>query len=152
QRVVAYGTSDVPGLPLDANTVFEIGSLTKTFTATILADMVLRGEVALDDPAQKYLPASVKVPSRNGRQITLLDLATHTSGLPKIPANLKQTDPQNPYASYSVQDLYDYLTSYTLTRDPGARFEYSNTGVGLLGHILSLKANKSYEDLVIERV
>lgn len=151
-RVVSYGTSGVPGLELDRNTVFEIGSLTKTFTATILADMVLHGEIGLNDPIQKYLPATVKVPSRNGREITILDLVTHTSGLGKIPSNLKQTDPQNPYASYSVQDLYDYLSSYTLPRDPGERFEYSNTGVGLLGHILSLRANKSYESLVIERV
>lgn len=152
QRVVSYGTSDATGLPLDANTVFEIGSLTKTFTATLFADMVLRGEVALDDPAQKYLPATVKMPSRNGRQITLVDLATHTSGLAKVPSNLKQTDPQNPYASYSVQEMYDYLSSYTLPRDPGERFEYSNTGMGLLGHILALRAGKSYEDLLTERV
>lgn len=152
QRIVAYGTSGVPGLALDANTVFEIGSLTKTFTTTILADMVLRGEVALGDPAQKYLPASVKMPSLNGSEITLLDLATHTSGLPKVPGNLKSADPQNPYASYTVQNLYDYLSSHTLTRAPGARFEYSNTGVGLLGHILALRANKSYEELLTERV
>ncbi len=151
-RVVSYGTSGVAGLPLDEHAVFEIGSVTKTFTATILADMVLRGEIALDDPAQKYLPASVRMPSRNGRVIAIRDLATHTSGLPKIPANLVQTDPQNPYASYSVKDLYDYLSAYQLTRDPGARFEYSYTGVGLLGHILFLHANKSYEQLVTERV
>src|SRR5678815_2448349 len=83
-----FSSSAKPGVALDENTVFEIGSLTKTFTATNLADMVLRGEVSLDDLASKYLPASVKMPSRNGRQITLLDLVTHTSGLPKIPNNL----------------------------------------------------------------
>ena len=152
RHVLSAGTSDVAGLPLDEHAVFEIGSVTKTFTATILADMVLKGEISLDDPIQKYLPATVTVPSRNGRAITIRDLATHTSGLPKVPSNLNQIDPENPYAAYTVNDLYDYISSYKLTRDPGVKFEYSNTGVGLLGHILSLRANTSYEALLQERV
>ncbi len=72
---------------VDENTVFEIGSVTKVFTGTLLAEAVRRGEVKLDDPVSKYLPATVKTPTRNGIEITLLELATHTSGLPRLPAN-----------------------------------------------------------------
>ena len=132
-RIQTAGISGIAGLPLDGNTVFEIGSITKAFTGALLADMVARGEVKLEDPVAKYLPTTVKVPSRNGKQITLLDLATQSSGLPRLPNNMRPADFTNPYADYSVQQLYDFLSSYTLTRDPGEQYEYSNLGVGLLG-------------------
>lgn len=151
-RIYTAGVSGVAGVPLDGNTVFEIGSITKVFTNTILADMVKRGEVKLDDPVSKYLPASVHVPERNGKQITLVDLATQSSGLPRLPTNLAPADVTNPYADYSVKQLYDFLSSYTLTRDIGAQYEYSNLGMGLLGHVLALRANMSYPDLVKQRV
>lgn len=151
-RTFTAGISGVSGLSLDGNTVFEIGSITKAFTGALLADMVARGEVKLDDPIAKYLPKTVRVPSRNGHQITLLDLATQSSGLPRLPDNLKPADVANPYADYSVAQLYDFLSRYTLTRDPGEKYEYSNLGVGLLGHVLSLRAGKSYEDLLVERI
>ncbi len=151
-HVYTAGISGVAGLPLDGNTVFEIGSITKVFTNTILADMVKRGEVKLDDPISKFLPASVRVPRRAGKEITLLDLATQSSGLPRLPSNLRPADVGNPYADYSVKQLYDFLSSYTLTRDIGAQYEYSNLGMGLLGHVLALRAGKSYPDLVKERV
>jgi CubicO group peptidase (beta-lactamase class C family) len=151
-RTFTAGISGVSGLSLDGNTVFEIGSITKAFTGALLADMVARGEVKLDDPIAKYLPKTVRVPSRNGHQITLLDLATQSSGLPRLPDNLKPADMTNPYADYSVAQLYDFLSRYTLTRDPGEKYEYSNLGVGLLGHVLALRAGKSYEDLLVERI
>jgi D-alanyl-D-alanine-carboxypeptidase/D-alanyl-D-alanine-endopeptidase len=151
-RIIAAGVSGVSGVPLDGNTVFEIGSITKAFTGSLLAEMVLHGEVRLDDPIAKYLPRSVTVPSRNGRQITLLDLATQTSGLPRIPGNMRPGDPANPYADYTVEQLYDFLAHYTLPRDAGAEYEYSNLGVGLLGHVLALAAGKSYGALVTERI
>ncbi|MEO5904058.1 MAG: serine hydrolase, partial [Gemmatimonadaceae bacterium] len=151
-HVYTAGVSGIAGLPLDANTVFEIGSITKVFTNTILADMVRRGEVKLTDPISKYLPASVHVPQRNGRRITLLDLATQSSGLPRLPTNLKPADMANPYADYTVRQLYDFLTTYSLTRDIGAQYEYSNLGMGILGHVLALRTGKSYEALVKERV
>ncbi|HEY6829028.1 MAG TPA: serine hydrolase [Gemmatimonadaceae bacterium] len=151
-RIVAYGDPG-PGQPaLDGNTVFEIGSISKVFTATILAEMVQEGRVHLDDPAQKYLPASVHLPSRGDKQITLGSLSEQNSGLPRMPTNFHPADPANPYADYSVQQMYDFLSSYQLTRDPGQSFEYSNLGVGLLGHVLSLAAGKSYEDLARERI
>jgi serine-type D-Ala-D-Ala carboxypeptidase/endopeptidase len=150
-QIYTEGTSG-SAFALDGNTVFEIGSVSKVFTTAILAGMVRRGEVRLDDPISKYLPATVKVPSRAGKQITLLDLATQSSGLPRLPNNMHPANIANPYADYSVQQLYDFLSSYELTRDIGSRFEYSNLGVGLLGHVLSLRAGKSYEALVTERI
>lgn len=152
-RIIRYGElrrgSD---RPVDGDTVFEIGSVTKVFTGLLLADAVERGEMELDDPISKYLPPAVKVPSRNGRKITLLDLATHTSGLPRLPDNLSPRDANNPYADYSVKQMYAFLSGYTLTRDIGATYEYSNLGAGLLGHILALKAGTNYEALVINRI
>lgn len=136
----------------DENTIFEIGSITKVFTGILLAEAIKRGEVKLDDPVSKYLPATVKMPSRNGREITLLDLTTHTSALPSLPTNFKPADNSNPYADYTVQQMYDFLTGYTLTRDIGVQSAYSNLGVGLLGHVLALRAGMSYEDLVKARI
>ena len=153
RRVVAYGQLEKGDpRPLNGDTIFEIGSTTKVFTSLLLADMVQRGEVALDDPVAKYLPASVKMPERNGRSITLVDLATHTSGLPRLPTNLKPKDPGNPYADYSVEQLYQFLSSYQLTRDIGSQYEYSNLGGGLLGHVLARRAGMDYEALVRSRI
>ncbi|HTY64554.1 MAG TPA: serine hydrolase [Acidobacteriota bacterium] len=153
RRTVAYGSFDKnDARPVRGNTVFEIGSTTKVFTSLLLADMVQHGEVALSDPVAKYLPSNVKVPER-GRAITLEDLARHRSGLPRLPTNFNAAaNPLNPYAQYSVQQLYEFLSGYTLPRDVGAAFEYSNLGVGLLGHVLTLAAGKDYETLVRTRI
>lgn len=152
-RVVAAGRRGGEGSPaVDERTVFEIGSVSKVFTTTLLAEMVARGEVALDEPVRAFLPDSVRVPSRGGREITLLDLATATSGLPRLPGNMAPADSANPYADYEARDLYAFLSGYTLPRDPGAAYEYSNLGMGLLGHLLALRAGKSYEALVTERI
>lgn len=134
-------------------TIFEIGSVTKAFTGILLADSVRRGTVNLDDPIDKYLPQGVTAPTFDGRHITLLDLAQHRSGLPRLPTNFDMTaDPKNPYAHYSVDRLYEFLNGYKLTRSPGARYEYSNLGAGLLGHVLGLACERSYADLVQERL
>lgn len=152
RRTFAAGKADNGDLTLDGNTLFEIGSITKTFTTGLLAEMASRGEVKLDQPVQSLLPAAVKIPSRNGREITLLDLASVSSGLPGMPNNFKPADPRNPYADYSVQQLYDFLNGHTLTRDIGSQYEYSNLGMGLLGHALALKAGTSYYDLLTQRI
>jgi CubicO group peptidase (beta-lactamase class C family) len=151
-RIFGAGGLD-NGTSLEANgdTVFEIGSITKTFTALLLQDMVERGEMKLDDPVSKYLPASVKIPSRHGKEITLLELATHTSGLPRDVRNIASQNHSNPF-DYTSKQLYAFLSSYNLTRDPGAKFEYSNLGMGLLGHAIALKTGKDYETLVVERI
>ena len=153
RKVVSYGAAEKgDARALNGDTVFEIGSVTKVFTSLLLADMVQRGEVALTDPVAKYLPPGVKVPQRNGRQITLEDLATHTSGLPRLPSNLKPKDAANPYADYTVAQMYEFLASYELPRDIGTKYEYSNLGGGLLGHALALRAGQDYESLVRSRI
>jgi len=158
RRIVNYGNlANNDPRTLDGDTIFEIGSVTKVFTSLLLADMVNRKEVALDDPAARYLPENVRMPERNGKSITLLHLATHSSGLPRIPGNLNPKDPANPYADYSVDDLYRFLSGYSLPRDPGSEVEYSNLGAGLLGHLLSLvsqdgHAGTDYETLVRVRI
>jgi D-alanyl-D-alanine-carboxypeptidase/D-alanyl-D-alanine-endopeptidase len=151
-RVIAFGDPGPGQPPLDGNTVFEIGSISKVFTATVLAELVKEGKVKLDDPVQKYLPASVHLPTRSGKQITLGNLSEQNSGLPRMPTNFHPADAANPYADYSVQQMYDFVSGYQLTRDPGALFEYSNLGVGLLGHALSLSTGQSYEQMERKRV
>ncbi|WP_232827366.1 serine hydrolase [Winogradskyella aurantiaca] len=140
------------GSPVDGETVYEIGSISKVFTAIILAQEVVDGRMNLEDPAQHYLPSTVTMPSRNGQQITLNDLATHSSGLPRLPNNMTPADALNPYADYTVEQLYSFLNSYTLPRDIGAQYEYSNLAMGLLSHILELHTGQSYEELVLERI
>ena len=153
RRVIAYGNLEKgDARPLNGDTVFEIGSATKVFTSLLLADMVQGKQVALDDPVTKYLPATVKMPERNGRSITLVDLSTHTSGLPRLPGNLSPRDPGNPYADYSVEQLYQFLSGYQLTHDIGSTYEYSNLGGGLLGHVLARRAGTDYEALVESRI
>ncbi|MFQ6045683.1 MAG: serine hydrolase [Gemmatimonadales bacterium] len=151
RRVVAHGSSGTTR-PLDGKSVFEIGSITKVFTASLLALMVMSGEAALEDPVASYLPAGVTVPSRNGVSITLLHLATQSSGLPRLPSNFSPRDAGNPYADYTVEQMYEFLSEYTLTRDPGAQYEYSNLGMGLLGHALAARAGVSYEQLLSDRL
>jgi CubicO group peptidase (beta-lactamase class C family) len=153
RRVIAYGNLEKgDARPLNGDTVFEIGSATKVFTSLLLADMAQGKQVALDDPVAKYLPATVKMPERNGRSITLVDLSTHTSGLPRLPGNLSPRDPGNPYADYSVEQLYQFLSGYQLTRDIGSTYEYSNLGGGLLGHVLARRAGTDYEAIVESRI
>jgi CubicO group peptidase (beta-lactamase class C family) len=153
RRVVAYGSlNQGDPRPLNGDTIFEIGSATKVFTSLVLADMVQHGEVALTDPVAKYLPPEAKVPERGGRAITLVDLSTHTSGLPRMPSNFNPKDPANPYADYTVEQLYQFLSTYQLTRDIGSQFEYSNLGGGLLGHALARRAGMDYEALVRARI
>jgi serine-type D-Ala-D-Ala carboxypeptidase/endopeptidase len=138
---------------LDEHTLFEIGSITKTFTATVLAKMVIAGKVKLSDPVSKYLPASIRVPSnKDGKEITLLNLATQHSGLPRLPSNMGDLSGPQPYETYTIEKLYAFLNGYTLTRDPGASFEYSNLGFGLLGYALARNAHTTYGNLVRQNV
>jgi CubicO group peptidase (beta-lactamase class C family) len=151
--IVSYGKMDDGTSPeVNGNTLFEIGSITKTFTALLLQDMIERGEMKLDDPVTEYLPKSVRMPTRNGKEITLFHLVTHTSGLPRNPENLDPKRADNPLAEYTAEKLNTYLSSYQLTRRPGAKFEYSNLGSGLLGHVIALKAGTDYESLVADRI
>jgi CubicO group peptidase (beta-lactamase class C family) len=152
RRIISYGqASQSDSRQLNGDTVFEIGSITKVFTAVLLADMVKRGEVALTDPAAKYLPASMRLPERNGRQITLADLATHTSGLPFVPSDLNPLDPAS-YQAYTDDQLTRFLSTCKLDSDIGSRWAYSNLGFSLLAKALAGRAGMSYEALVRTRI
>lgn len=147
-------TADKDGKPIDENTIFEIGSVTKVFTTLILADMIHRGEAKLDDTIDKFLPnedEGVDLPSKYENGITLFDLATHTSGLPRDADNFPVWD-FDAYPDYDEEELYEYLSGLDLPRDVGSEYEYSNVGVSLLGHLLSLEVDKSYEQLLQERI
>ena len=152
-RYFAYGrTAPGGGASADQRTVYEIGSITKVFTGVVLADMAVRGEVALDDPVQRYLPDSVRVPGTDSQPVTLRLLSAQRSGLPRLPTNFAPRDSTNPYADYDAARLYAFLSGYTLTRAPGAAYEYSNLGVGLLGFALARRAGTSYEEMVRRRI
>jgi CubicO group peptidase (beta-lactamase class C family) len=148
-RIIAYGHRDqTNSCPVDENTLFEIGSITKVFTTLALANLLEQDTLKLGDCLSTLLPDAVKAPTRNGQEISLLNLATHTSGLPRLPDNLAPADMSNPYVDYSVEQLYAFLSSHQLSRDIGSQYEYSNLGTGLLGHLLSLKTGLDYETLV----
>lgn len=152
-RVVSCGKMDTgTDRPVDGDTLFEVGSITKTFTGVLLEDMVERGEMKLDDPVAKYLAPSIKVPAYHGKQITLLDLATHTSGLPDKADNLEPKRADNSRADYSVQKLDAFVSGYTLTREPGLKYEYSTVGIALLAQAITRKAGRGYEALVVDRI
>jgi D-alanyl-D-alanine-carboxypeptidase/D-alanyl-D-alanine-endopeptidase len=151
-RVFSYGkqdTGDSP--PVDGDTLFEIGSVSKVFTGLLLELMVERGEMGLDDPISKFLPAYVKIPHSGTREITLRHLVTHTSGLPRFPPNVDRTA-DDPFADYTAERLYSFLIHFTTPDDIGTRFEYSNVGIGLLGHLISLRAGTSYESLLVSQI
>lgn len=154
-RWLAYGeTTKGSSQTPDANTMFEIGSITKVFTAALLAEMAGRGEVRLDQPVAELLPPEVRVPSYRGAPITLAHLAEHTSALPRLPGNFwpTVTDEANPYRDYQPTHLHEYLTGATIGFPPGTGESYSNLGAGLLGHALALQAGKPFEELLAERI
>jgi D-alanyl-D-alanine-carboxypeptidase/D-alanyl-D-alanine-endopeptidase len=152
RRVISVGhTGGDSARPLNGDTVFRIASVTKVFTALLLTDMIRRRELALTDPVATHLPTGVTIPQRNGRSITLLDLATHTSGLPPAPRDFPPlTDPAA--ATYSVQQVYQFLSTYELPRDIGSQWEYGNLDMALLGHALAQRAGTDYESLIRARI
>jgi len=171
-RIIGYGKPSKDSTQtVDGDSVFEIGSISKVFTTTLLADMIEHGELQLDDPIAKYLPPSVRVPKRNGREITLKDLATHSSSLPRMPGNFLPTGIivknlwrilcaacgsdgvlADLWERYSLEDTYEALSDLRLKRDIGSQYEYSNWGVALLGNVLSLRAGADYEVLLKARI
>lgn len=149
-----YGimSDDNKNMP-DENTVFEIGSVTKVFTALLSVDMAEEGIISLNDPVKKYLPEAVNVPRMGDREITFADISTHYSGLPRIATNMDTSKGLNdPYAEYTIKDLYSFLSLYKLKYGPGEKYEYSNLGMGLLSHVLSLAGKKKFEQLLTEHI
>jgi CubicO group peptidase (beta-lactamase class C family) len=153
RRVICQGGGGRPdGQPLSDETLFEIGSTTKAFTGLLLAEMAGRGEVALDDPVQRFLPGDVRLAELGGRPITLEALATHTSGLPHDADNYAARDPANPFADYTVARFHDFLRRWRPGDGAAGVHRYSNVGMGLLGHALALRAGVSFETLIRTRI
>ena len=149
----SFGYADVASKrPPGPKTLFEIGSITKTFTTTSLALLAEEGKLSLSDPVQKFLPDSVKAPERDGKSITLVDLATARSGLPRMPSNMKPADEENPSIDYDVQKMFAFLSGYTLTREIGSQYEYSNFGMGLLGVVIARIEHKSYSEVITTKI
>jgi serine-type D-Ala-D-Ala carboxypeptidase/endopeptidase len=136
--------------PYNEQTAFEIGSVTKTMTAALLAEFIARGEVALNDPLARLLPPGTSVPAFDGREITIRDIVTHTSGLPSFP--WRMTDMNNPYAALAERDLLGALAATRLTRAPGSQWEYSNFAMMVLSYALAKRSGQDYETLLRERL
>jgi len=144
QRVLTYGVAKEDSL-------FEIGSITKTFTGLILSEMVVEKKLSLDTPVRELLPPGT-VAKPDGPEITLLSLATHHSGMARMPDNFHPADPANPYADYTEKDLFQYVAKTGLALKPDAKFQYSNVGMGLLGDALAHKAGETYSELLKQDV
>ena len=149
----SYGTADLKtGRKVDENSIFEIGSISKTFTGIMIADEIVNDRMKLSDPFSKYLSKYTKVPTRNEREITIKDVVTHSSSLPRMPDNFKPANPNNPYADYKIEMAYEFISGVELDRDIGEKFEYSNLALGMLGHILELQYKKDYETIMIDKI
>lgn len=152
-KYYTFGYADVAGgRKVDSKTLFEIGSVTKTFTTTMLAVLAEEGKISLTDEIQKYLPAEVTIPTRADKSITFLDLATAHSGLPRLPDNFNPADSENPYIDYTEVSLFYFLSGYTLTRDIGSKYEYSNLGMGLAGVLVTKIDKRTYRESVTARI
>ena len=144
---------------VNGDTIYEIGSITKVFTALLLADMAESKLVNPADAVREFLPLSVQMPKYGDTEITLIDLACHMSGLPRLPNNVTRLSDyinlnfiKNPYSSYTPQRLYAFLSRHKLRNEPGTEYCYSNLGMGLLGHALACKQEVTFEELVVSRV
>jgi len=144
--------SDADPTAPDANTMYELGSIGKLFTTLLLAEMSLKNELNYNDPVSKHLPKHVKVPSRNGKEISLLHLATHRSGLARMPFNMDPKDLENPTADYTSEQLYDCISNTELNRDIDSKWSYSNIGYGLLGQALMQVSGKSFDALTKQKI
>ncbi len=145
-RTYCAGTLEVGGgQPVTENTIFEIGSITKVFTATLAHLLEQQGELSLSDPVGVHLPEEVDVKVVDGNEMTLWHLATHTSGLPRRPSRLNS---DQSYYPFRLDQLYEFLENWKPDRAPGGAYDYSNLGFGLLGLILELNQEASYDELV----
>ena len=161
-KIISYGmTSRQNGKPVNGNTIFGIGSITKVFTALLLSEAAQNKKLGLNDPVSRFLPLTVSVPRLADKRITVLDLATQTSGLPLRPTNLESDWNQkqdtvdqmvihesSEYAGYNVRDLYQFLSDYKLNHAPGTHYQYSNVGYGLLAIALARAFGTTYPDLI----
>ncbi|QDV71569.1 D-alanyl-D-alanine-carboxypeptidase/endopeptidase AmpH precursor [Rosistilla carotiformis] len=147
-----FGQNRTGGPAPDDNTIYEIASISKVFTGLLLADAVARKQLQLDQAAQELLPKGVAMPAGETRPIQLDDLATHRSGLPRLPNNMPSLQTDNPYADYTTALAYEFLSSHDLRREPDAAHEYSNLGFALLGSVVADRAQLSYDQLLQQRI
>ncbi|MBL8004093.1 MAG: serine hydrolase [Candidatus Kapabacteria bacterium] len=147
-----FSIGDTTNLETLKQQFFEIGSISKVFTSLLLQTAVTNKEVSLQDEAIKYFPAGKKAPTFSNQNFTLLHLSNHTSGLVRMPGNFAPKNPMNPYADYTVEQMYQYLDTTALLYKPGLKSQYSNLGVALLGNILENKLKASIEKLWTERI
>lgn len=144
RQIMTYGVARPDSL-------FEIGSISKTFTGLLLARMVAEGKARYDEPVRQLLPRGT-VAKPQGPEITLFDLATHRSGLPRMPANFRPIDRTNPYADYDAPKLYAYLKAHGVAKPASPEYRYSNLGLGLLGQALADRAGKSYTEHLHDQI
>jgi CubicO group peptidase (beta-lactamase class C family) len=148
-----YGETAKGGGKLpDEHTIYEIGSISKTFTATLLAEAVQNKKVKLDDPVNKYLPDSIPPIQFEGIPVTLRDMANHSSGIPRMPSNFNPANALDPYKDYGNSQLFSFYKHFRTTRKPGTQYEYSNLAVGTLGVILEHVFHEPYDQLIRERI
>jgi serine-type D-Ala-D-Ala carboxypeptidase/endopeptidase len=145
RAIFSYGTAK-------PNSIFEIGSISKTFTGLILAQMVEQKSIELTEPVRELLPPGTVAEPATSLEITLLDLSDQHSGLPRMPDNFAPADPANPYADYDAKRLYAYIAKHGVELPSTAPFAYSNLGVGLLGTALANRASLSYNDLLHKQI
>ncbi len=164
KTVYSYGDAGLGFRAPQSNTIFEIGSNTKTFTATLLSEFISEGILSLDDSINQYLPDNVIPPTFKGKNITLRDLVTHTSGLPRSAYNFN-IDLNVFWSEFTNEDYYTFLNDISQEAYPfddfttgnnlqylGTKFRYSNIGIAILGHILELASGKTFEQLIDERI
>jgi D-alanyl-D-alanine-carboxypeptidase/D-alanyl-D-alanine-endopeptidase len=152
-RFVSHGTLAADGTQdVTEHTIFEAGSITKVFTNLLLAQLVNEGKIDLDAPIADYLPEGFELPEEDGRAITAFDLATHSSGLSGLPADLLSSGTDNPYSGYGVEGLQAWLAEYSLPRPIGESFEYNNAGTTLLGLAVANVAGIDYAELLSRNI
>ena len=144
----AFGSNSAP----DAETVYEIGSISKVFTGVLLADAEVREVLSIDAPVQSFYEGVFELDQVGDTPIRLRDLATHSSGLPRMPSNFASADPENPYADYSFELMHEFLDGYKTKRAPGERYVYSNLGAALLGGTVALAQETDYATLLRTRI
>ena len=147
-----FGKTYLDGAKVDENTIYEIGSITKVFTGIMLATQVLDKDIGLDDKINALLPDSITVPTIGDVEITMGNLTDHTSGLPRMPINFEPANPNNPFADYTVEKMYEFIANYQPVREVGSEYEYSNLAQGLLGYLLAVNKNTAYEDLMVRTI
>lgn len=150
---VAHGTRSTLDLrPIDDQTIFPVGSITKVFTSYLLADMTQRGELNLDDPVVLHLGSDLFAGDSRGSAITLSHLSWHVAGLPSLPTDFEPASLTDPYAGYTEEQLLSSLQRQKLLSAPGTEYHYSNMGAAILAAIISRTAKSSYTALVRDRV